>query len=137
MAASKTQKTEQSVDAFLNAIPDPQRRADCVAIAALMKSATRAEPKMWGANIVGFGDIHLIYESGREMYLFLIGFSPRKGDLTLYLGSLEKNAALVESLGKVKTGKGCLYVKRLEDLNLPALKRLIKASVDEKRKSSD
>ena len=135
MAENKTQKTEQSVEAFLNAIPDPQRRADCRTVAALMKSATRAEPKMWGTSIVGFGDIHLIYESGRELDWFLIGFSPRKGDLTLYLGSLETKAALVETLGKVKTGKGCLYIKRLGDLNLPALKRLIKASVDETRTS--
>ena len=135
MAENKTQKTEQSVEAFLNAIPDPQRRADCRTVAALMKSATRAEPKMWGTSIVGFGDIDLIYESGRELDWFLIGFSPRKGDLTLYLGSLETKAALVETLGKVKTGKGCLYIKRLGDLNLPALKRLIKASVDETRTS--
>ena len=130
MAEMKTKKTEASVDDFLNGIADEQRRKDSIAVLALMKAAARAEPKMWGSGIVGLGQRTLRYPNGRELDWFSIGFSPRKEALTLYLaGGVETHAGLVEKLGKCKTGKGCLYIKRLDDVNLPALKALLKAAV--------
>ncbi len=130
MAGIKTKKTEESVDAFLSGIADEQRRKDSVAVLALMKAATKAEAKMWGSAIVGLGQRTIRYPNGRELDWFSIGFSPRKDALALYLaGGVETHAELVEKLGKYKTGKGCLYIKRLDDVNLPALKALLKAAV--------
>ena len=128
MAGMKTKKTEESVDAFLNGIADEQRRKDSIAVLALMKAAAKADPKMWGGAIVGLGQRTIRYPNGRELDWFSIGFSPRKDALALYLaGGIETHAELVEKLGKYKTGKGCLYIKRLDDINLPALKALLKA----------
>jgi hypothetical protein len=111
---------------FLSTVKDEARREDCLALVELMAKATKAEPKMWGKSVVGFGDVHLVYESGRELDWFIVGFSPRKKDLTLYLGAgFELDAATAKKLGKHERGKGCLYVKALEDVNLPALKKLI------------
>lgn len=130
MAGIKTKKTEASVDTFLSGITDEQRRKDSIALLALMKAAAKAEPKMWGSGIVGLGQRIIRYPNGRELDWFSIGFSPRKDALTLYLaGGVETHAELVEQLGKCKTGKGCLYIKRLDDINLPALKALLKAAV--------
>lgn len=130
MTELKTKKTEESVDNFLNGIADEQRRNDCIAVLALMKAATKAEPKMWGSSIVGLGHLHYRYASGREGDWFTLGFSPRKEALTLYLaGGIEAHTALLAKLGKHKTGKGCLYIKRLEDIHLPTLKALLKAAV--------
>ena len=128
-AELKTKPTKQTVSAFIGAIEDPARRKECRAVAALMKKVTKASPKMWGGAIVGFGDIHLKYASGRELDWFKVGFSPRKQSLTLYLmpGS-EKYAELLARLGKVKAGKGCVYVNRLEDIDVGVLERLVRES---------
>lgn len=131
MAENKTMPTGASVADFLNAIPDDARRADCRAIAELMGRATGAEAEMWGANIVGFGRYHYRYASGREGDWFLVGFSPRKQNLTIYLSSgFERFGALLERLGKHTTSTGaCIYVKRLSDLDLPVLRELVERCV--------
>jgi Domain of unknown function (DU1801) len=130
MAELKTKVNDQSVTAFLNGIADEQRRQDCFTVLELMRQATKAEPKMWGSAIVGFGDNHYIYASGREGDWFLTGFSSRKQNLTLYLsGGFEQQAPLMQKLGKHKVGRGCLYINNLEDIHLPTLKTLIAKSV--------
>src|SRR5687768_6629877 len=130
MAELKTKPTAASVTAFLAGIEDDERRRDCKTLVKLMRAATGARPTMWGPSIVGFGEVHLKYPSGRELDWFQIGFSPRKNDLTLYLGlSLAPVGALLGGLGKHKTGKSCLYLKRLADVDLATLERMIKSSV--------
>ena len=129
----KTKATGKSVEGFLRKIEDEGRREDAFRLLALMKKATKAEPKMWGTAIVGFGDYRYESASGRYGDWFLAGFSPRKAALTIYLvGGVAKHAAMLESLGKFKTSggmSGCLYVRRLEDVDEAALSRLIAASV--------
>jgi hypothetical protein len=135
MAELKTKATGKSVDAFFDTVKDATRREDCRRVAAIMSKATGAEPKMWGSAIVGFGDYRYRYASGRENDWFLVGFSPRKDNLTLYLPAIYKgDDALVEKLGKVKRGGGCLYVKRLDDVHVPTLTKLVKSCVAELRK---
>ena len=132
MAELKTKATRASVSAFLETIPDANRRRDCKALVRMMKKATKARPKMWGASIVGFGDVHYKYDSGRELDWFRAGFSPRKDALTLYLTSgagWRNQADLMAKLGKHKTGKGCLYIKQLSDIDVKVLERLIGRSV--------
>ncbi|HUP48477.1 MAG TPA: DUF1801 domain-containing protein [Thermoanaerobaculia bacterium] len=130
MAELKTKPTESSVEAFLGSIADEARRKDCLAVAAMMKRVTGSQPKMWGNGIVGFGEYHYVYDSGREGDWFLAGFSPRKNDLTLYIMSgFEGSGDLMKRLGKYKTGKSCLYVKKLADIDAAALEELIAASV--------
>jgi hypothetical protein len=130
MAELKTKPTDQSVESFLNGIPDEQKRADAFAIVKLMKQVTRAEPQMWGSSIVGFGRYHYKYASGHEGDAPLTGFSPRKQNLTLYLMlGADDYTDLLKKLGKHKTGKGCLYINRLADVDLPTLKELVKQSV--------
>ena len=130
MAELKTKKTEASVDDFLNGVKNEATKKDCLEIVKLMKQATKADPKMWGSSIVGFGTQHLKYASGRELDWMVIGFSPRKQNLTLYIpGSLESYADLLKKLGKHTTGKGCLYVKSLKDVDAKVLKELIQRSV--------
>jgi len=130
MAELKTKKTDASVDKFLNGVADEQRRKDCFALVEIMKKATKAEPAMWGPSIVGFGHRLYKYPSGRELDWFLLGFSPRKQDLTLYImPGLERYPKLTKKLGKYKTGKSCLYIKKLEDVDQPTLKELIKQSL--------
>ncbi len=130
MAELKTKQTTASVEKFLNNVADEQRRKDCFRLVEIMKAETKAEPAMWGTSIVGFGRHQYKYESGRELEWFLVGFSPRKQDLTLYMmGGLERYQSLTKKLGKHKTGKACLYIKKLEDVDLPTLKQLIKQSV--------
>jgi Domain of unknown function (DU1801) len=130
MAELKTKKTEASVEEFLNSITDEQRREDCFAIVEMMKKATKAEPKMWGTAIVGFGHYHYKYATGRESDWFQIGFSPRKQDLTLYFcDGVERQPELLSQLGKHKIGKSCLYIKRLADLDLKVLTQMIQNSV--------
>ena len=127
MAEQKTKPTNQSVKEFLNEIPEPERRADCFAVAKIMEEITGEKPKMWGPSIVGFGSYHYKYASGREGDWPMMGFSPRKKDLTLYIMmGFEKHAELMERLGKHSTGKSCLYIKRLSDVHIPTLKKLIK-----------
>ncbi len=129
MADLKTKPTDQSVEDFLNAIPDDQKRADAFAIVKLMKQVTRVEPVMWG-SIVGFGRYHYKYASGHEGDSMLVGFSPRKQNLTLYLMLGAGNYSdLLKKLGKHKTGKGCLYINKLADVDIPTLKELMKQSV--------
>lgn len=128
MAELKTKLNNASVDKFLKGVKDEQTRADCYQIIEMMNKATKAEPKMWGTSIIGFGSIHLKYESGRELDWFPIGFSPRKQNITLYLmGGLEQ-AELLGKLGKYSTGKGCLYIKKLADVDVKVLNKLITTS---------
>lgn len=135
MAELKTKVNEQSVTKFLNSITDKQRRQECFTVLEMMKKATKTAPKMWGSSIVGFGTYHYVYASGREGDWFLTGFSPRKQNLTLYLmGGLSAHEALLQKLGKHKTGKSCLYVSKLEDLDLPTLRKLIVEGVKRARK---
>lgn len=132
-ATLKTQPNAQSVDAFVSAIDDEQKRADSLTIIRLMSKKTKAEPKMWGSSIIGFGERHLKYDSGREMDWFITGFSPRKQNLTLYLGlGGFPHEELVARLGKYTTGKGCLYIKKLTDIDLKMLEALVEASIQEK-----
>jgi hypothetical protein len=130
MADLKTRTTGASVEAFIESVADETRREDCRRIAAIMRKATGAEAKMWGSSIVGFGQYHYRYNSGREGEFFLTGFSPRKNDLTLYImAGFERYEALMAKLGKFKTGKSCLYIKRLSDVDLEVLRKLVSASV--------
>ncbi len=130
MADLKTVPTKVSVDKFLKGITDEKKREDCYQILEMMKTATKAEPKMWGTSIVGFGNYHYVYESGREGDWFIMGFSPRKQNLTLYsMGGFIQFDDLVQKLGKHSTGKGCLYINKLEDVDTKVLKKLIKESV--------
>ena len=130
MAENKTKPTNQSVAEFLNNIPDAQRREDCRTVAKLMEEVTGSKPKMWGPSIVGFGSYHYKYASGREGDWLMTGFSPRKQDLTLYIMmGFEKRGDLMKQLGKHRVAKSCLYIKRLSDIHLPTLKKLIEASV--------
>lgn len=136
MAELKTQPTDQDVDRFLNAIPDAAMRQDCLALRDLMQQVTRAKPRLWGSSIVGFGQYHYKYASGREGDWFLAGFAPRKRNLTLYLmGGWDPQ--LLQALGKHTAGKGCLYVRRLDDLHLPTLKKLIRHAARRKAAASD
>ena len=129
-AQPKTVPTPASVDEFLAAIPDATRRGDAQAVCALIKEVTRLEPAMWGPSIVGFGSYHYRYESGREGDTCVVGFSPRKAGLSLYLaGGVEGVADLLPKLGTHTTGKGCLYVKWLDDVDQTVLKKLIRRGV--------
>jgi hypothetical protein len=139
VAEAKTKPTDQSVDSFINKLSDPQTRQDCFTIARLMKEATRSEPLMWGSSIVGFGTRSYKYAGGREGDWPLIGFSPRKQNLTLYIGlsGFASHAELLEKLGKHSVGKGCLYIKRLSDVDLPTLKKLIRESIKLKKQRGE
>ncbi len=130
MATLKTQRTTASVSAFVKGVADDVRRKDCQTLVRIMKRAVGTAPRMWGSSIVGFGHYHYKYASGRENDWFLAGFSPRKHDLTLYiLSGLDRHDALVARLGKYKTGKSCLYIKRLADIDVGVLEELITESV--------
>lgn len=137
MAEPKTKVNKASVDAFLDTIQDEQKRDDCKTIAAIMRQATKAKPEMWGAGIVGFGRRTVTYANGRQAEWMLTALSPRKQNITLYLWpEFEARDDLMASLGKHSCGKGCLYIKRLSDVHLPTLEKLVKASVDQAIKSS-
>ncbi|MFN8488123.1 MAG: DUF1801 domain-containing protein [Caldilineaceae bacterium] len=129
MAELKTKPTDASVESFLNDITDAQKRQDAFAISALMQTVTGAAPTMWGSSIIGFGDSHYQYASGRENDWFRIGFSPRKQNFALYLTGALGQADLLPALGKYKTGKGCLYINKLADVNLDTLRELMRRSV--------
>jgi hypothetical protein len=129
MAEPKTKVNDASVDDFIAGI-EPARRADCKAIVTLMQKATKSPPKMWGTAIVGFGIYSYTYESGRKGDWPLVAFSPRKQNLTLYIMSgFAEYDALMSKLGKHKTGKACLYINSLADVDLKVLEKLVKASV--------
>lgn len=134
MAELKTRVTDASVDTFLQGIQDERKRQDCYEILKMMKKATGAAPKMWGTSMVGFGDYHYKYASGRQGQWFITGFSPRVQNLTLYMmGGFDPE--VLKRLGKYKTGKGCLYIKRLEDVDLKVLDELITKSVQQSKAS--
>jgi hypothetical protein len=138
MAENKTKPTKNSVTAFLNKIQDQQLREDCFAILDMMQKVSKSEPVMWGSAIIGFGTYHYVYESGREGDTVIIGFSPRKQNITIYLmGGLNKVEGELSTLGKYKTGKGCLYIKSLSEVNPEVLKKIfIKAFKEGQRKSA-
>ena len=130
MSEVKTRVNGASIAKFLDSIPDEGQRSDSRVLLELMQRATKTEPKMWGDSIVGFGTYHYVGKSGREGDWYVAGFSPRKPNLTLYmLGGWEQEAELLAKLGKHSLGKGCLYIKRLNDVNGPVLKRLIGAAL--------
>ena len=130
MAKNKTTETLKSVTDFVNAMADEIKRKDSFRIIELMKSQTGLEPKMWGPSFIGFGNYHYKYASGREGDMPLVGFSPRKPAIVFYLsGNFEKRDELLKNFGKHKTNKGCIYVKKLDDINIEILKKMIAASV--------
>ena len=129
MAQLKTQKNDASVEDFLNGVSDEKKREDSFAILELMKEVIGEEPAMWGTSIVGFGSYRYKYASGREGEWFLSGFSPRKRNLTLYIMSgFDDYETLLGDLGKYKTGKSCLYINKLEDIDLSTLRELVRKS---------
>jgi hypothetical protein len=129
MAEMKTKVNEASVEGFLNQVEDEQKRKDCFEIIKIMKQVTKEEPKMWGPAIIGFGSYHYKYESGRKGDMAQIGFSPRKQNITLYIGlGGDTENPLLKKLGKHTTGKGCLYIKKLADVDRNVLQELIKES---------
>lgn len=137
MAELKTKPTEQSVEDFFKTIENQEKQKDCEALATLMQKITRSEPKMWGASIIGFGQHHYVYESGREGDWFLAGFSPRKQNITIYvMGGFAEETGLLKQLGRHKTGKSCIYIKNLSDINLDILKMLIQRSVENVKSTS-
>jgi hypothetical protein len=136
MAANKTKPTEVSVAAFLQALTEPAKQSDAKALMGLMARATGEEPKLWGTSIIGFGTHHYKYASGREGDTALVGFSPRKPATVLYGVTASKDAeTLLAKLGKHSTGKGCLYIKKLSDVDQKVLEQLIVKSVATKRAS--
>jgi hypothetical protein len=135
VAETKTKKTAASVEDFLAGISPEKKRRDALAICELMKKVTKAEPKMWGTSIVGFGSYHYKYESGHEGDSPLVGFSPRKQNLTLYImPGFDNYEELLAKLGKHKTGKSCLYINTLDDIHLPTLRQLIQHAFSEMKK---
>ena len=128
MAEAKTKPTKQSVERFIKDLPDAQAREDCFTIAKLMQEATKARPQMWGTSIVGFGLRQIPYADGRTGDWPIIAFAPRKQNLTLYVGAVLQDGDLLKKLGKHSVSKGCLYIQRLSDVDLPTLKKVIKAA---------
>jgi hypothetical protein len=135
MAELKTKVNKGSVTKFIESIPDEAKREDSRVIVEMLRQATKEEPKMWGSSIVGFGTYHYVGKSGREGDWLLAGMSPRQQSLTLYiLGGWEYHVELLAKLGKHSLGKGCLYIKRLDDVKLPVLKRLIAEALKRAKK---
>jgi hypothetical protein len=133
----KTKETDESVEAFLNGIADEKKRRDSFTILELMKQATQAEPKMWGSSIIGFGRYHYKYASGHEGDAPLTGFSPRKQALTIYIVSgFDGYETLMSRLGKFKTGKVCLYINKLQDIDLAVLRELVGRSAEHVARSN-
>lgn len=131
MAELKTKMNDADVEAFLNGIEDKRKREDSFAVLELMKKLTGNEPKMWGASIIGFGNYQYKYQSGREGDWFMTGFSPRKQNLVLYIMSgFSRYDELLAKLGKHKTGKSCLYINKLEDVDLDVLAEMIEKSME-------
>ena len=131
MAELKTKATEGDVTAFLNAVEDEKKRKDCFEVLKLIQEVSGEEPKMWGPAIVGYGKYHYKYDSGHEGNFFRTGFSPRKANLTLYImAGFDRYEKLMQKLGKYKTGKSCLYIKSLEDIDRKVLRELIQASLE-------
>lgn len=134
MAELKTKATPADVDAFINSVDDSTRQQDARTLVKLLGEVTGETPVMWGPNIVGFGDYHYKYASGRSGDTFVLGFSPRKQNLTLYFpGYLEEQQPILDKLGKHSVGKGCLYIKRLSDTDANALRELLQSAVTKHR----
>ena len=130
LAEIKTKPTSISVDSFIDSLPDEQKRKDSQVILKMMKKAMKEEPKMWGSSMIGFGDVrYKSPASGREVDWFKIGFSPRKANLSLHLIDIQRHADALNKLGKHKTGVGCLYINKLEDVDIKVLEEMINASV--------
>lgn len=131
MAEIKTKPNAASVKTFLNTVKDEQKRKDSLVILEMMKKASGEEPKMWGSSIIGFGQVKVKSpHTGKECDWLRIGFSPRKANLSLYLrGDNQKHAAVLKKLGKHKTGVGCLYINKLEDVDLKVLKGMIEGAL--------
>jgi hypothetical protein len=135
MAENKTKVLETRVESYLSSIQDEARRKDCEALARLMTTATKHPPKMWGTSIIGFGSYHYKYESGREGDACLTGFSSRKGDISVYLlASFPGREELLSKLGKNKTGGGCLYIRKLSDVDLKILEQLVAGTIAEQKR---
>lgn len=135
MADQKTKPTELSVENFIEKVPGEKVRDDCYELIKLMKKVTGAKPKMWGPSIIGFGSYHYKYESGHEGYACLTGFSPRKQNITLYMmPGYTNHETFLKRLGKYKAGKGCLYIKKLEDVDVSILEKMIVNSVNALKK---
>ena len=134
MAENKTQKTGASVDEFLTSVENKRRREDGVVVLEMMKEITGLEPEMWGPSIIGFGDHHYRYESGREGDIFLTGFSPRKQSLSLYImDGFDGRDDLLSRLGKHRKGASCLYINKLADVDMGVLRELIRRSFEQSR----
>jgi hypothetical protein len=134
---NKTQQTDASVEKFLDSISDDKKREDSKEIVRIMQEMSGYDPKMWG-SIIGFGKYHYKYESGREGDFMLVGFSPRKQNLTLYImPGFDKYEEYMKKLGKYSIGRSCLYIKNLEDIDVEILKKLIKDSVDHMKKTNE
>jgi hypothetical protein len=137
MAELKTKRNKGDVEAFLSSVADEKKRQDSFTILELIKKVTGKEPEMWGDNIIGFGNYHYKYASGREGDWFLTGFSPRVQNLTLYImAGFDDYNQLLGKLGKHSTGKSCLYIKKIEDIDIDVLKELVKQSVEHMEKSN-
>jgi hypothetical protein len=131
MAELKTKQTDANVEAFLNNIEDLQKRQDAFTILAMMEATTKATAKMWGPAIIGFGDKRLVYDNGRELDWFIMGFSPRKQNFALYVSAAVKDEqGLLSKLGKYKTGKGCLYINKIEDIHMPVLTQILQQGLE-------
>lgn len=131
VADIKTKQTDSSVEDFIAKVPEEQKRKDCLTLVKLMSKATKQKPKMWGASLIGFGEKrYKSPTSGREVDWFIVGFSPRKAALSLYLTTvMGSQAEALKKLGKHKTGGGCIYIKKLEDIDMKVLESMINAAV--------
>ena len=129
MKQNKTQKTNESVRLFLSSVAEEQKREDSYTLLNLMGEITQAEPHLWGTSTIGFGEYHYKYKTGREGDWFVCGFSPRKNALSIYL-MCDLSQLSLEGLGKHKKGKGCLYIKKLEDIDFQVLERIVKTSIE-------
>ena len=135
MAQNKTKPTKVSPASFIATLGSAQQRSDAEELIAMMRTITGEPPKMWGPSIVGFGTCHYVYESGREGDICLTGFSPRKPSLVLYIGEALQDTSLMSRLGKYKAGGGCLYIKKLDDVDRGVLRELIAKAVDNTRRN--
>ncbi len=138
MATLQTKPSREDVASFLSALSDPSRHQDCVTLLALMQEIMDTEPKLWAGSIIGFGEQHYTYASGHQGDTFLVGFASRKQALTLYgLSGFKQETELLDKLGKYTTGKGCLYIKHRDDVDLPTLRQLIQQSAHSRSLQSD
>ena len=136
MAENKTKPTDKSVTDYLNSIDNNKRREDSIVVLKLMKKITGMKPKMWGPSIVGFGSYHYKYATGREGDMAMIGFSPRKQNLTIYfMDGFDKYESLLKKLGKFKTSVSCLYINKLEEIDLSVLTKMLMKSFEQMSKS--